>query len=314
MLKSLKLLIIILLIFFSKSFVFGQSDSLDITLFPQKLTAVPFYQKTGMFLKFKGESESLSYEPNSQNSIGIELRYKSLGFSLAYGILEDENDIFAAKVVNYDFRFNFSYRRILITNNFQFYKGFSISADIDRPINEDEITPNLRMFNLGINVFFAVNPNFSFTAVFKNDERIESSRGSVIGGISQIYTRLQAKSSIYPDSTSTETHGDGVGNFYSIFMAGGYQYALVYKKWYLAPLAIIGAGIQRQSYSYRELNEKTEYNPAYKYILNIPFGYNGDKFFGRLNYSIDSSQMLLEESKMRMKYTSIMLSLGMRFL
>ena len=314
MLKSFKLLIIILLIIISKQSAFGQNDSLHITSFPQKFTIVPFYQKTGMFLKFKGETESLSYEPNSQNSIGIELRYKSLGIVLAYGILEDENDIFAAKVVNYDFRFNFFYRRILITSNFQFYKGFSISADAEKPINEDEITPNLRMFNLGVNVFFAVNPNFSFTAVYKNDERIESSRGSIIGGISQIYTQLRAKSSVYPDSTQTQTHGDGLGNFYSIFMAGGYQYAFVYKKWYLAPLGIIGAGLQRQSYSYRKVNEKIEYNPAYKYILNIPFGYNGDKFFVGLNYSIDSSQMLFESSKMRMKYSSIILSLGMRFL
>ena len=312
--QSLRLFIILFFIFCSKYSVFGQSDSLNITSFPQKLTLVPFYQKTGMFLKFKGETESLSYEPNSQNSIGMELRYKSLGIILAYGIMEDENDIFAAKVVNYDFRLNFFYRRFLITSNFQFFKGFSISNDIPEPIDENEIVPNLRMFNLGVNVFFAINPEFSFTAVFKNDERIESSRSSIIGGVSQIYTQLRAKASVYPDRTKTETHGDGLGNFYSVFLAGGYQYAFVYKKWYFAPLGIIGAGFQRQSYSYRNISEKKEYNPAYKYILNVPLGYNGNKFFVGLNYSIDSSQMLFEASKMRMKYTSIILSLGMRFL
>ena len=314
MLNFFKVIIIFLFIIFSQLFALGQNDSLNITCFPEKITIVPFYQKTGMFLKFKGDTESLSYQPNSQNSIGIELRYKSLGIVLAYGVFEDENDIFAAKVVNYDFRFNFFYRRILITSNFQFYKGFSISADVDESINTDNLTPNLRMFNLGVNVFVALNQNFSFTAVYKNDERIESSRGSIIGGLSQIFTQLRAKSSVYPDSIRTETHGDGLGNFYSLFMAGGYQYAFVYKRWYFAPLGIIGAGLQRQYYSYRDINEKTEYNPAYKYILNIPFGYNGDKFFVGINYSIDSSQMLFESSKMRMKYSSIVLSLGMRFL
>ena len=311
---SLKIYGVLIILYGLQNYSYAQKDSIGIKPFSQKITIIPFYNKSGMFLRISKKNNSTAFEPNSQNTIGLELRYKSLGLSLAFGILDEENDVFKAKLVNYDFRFNFFYRRLLISSSFQFYKGFSVDKNDVAIEDVEQVVPDLRMFNLAINTLYAFNKNYSFNAVFKNTERLLYSRGSFIGGFSQIYTQLKAKSSIYPDDVDTEEYdSDGIGRFYSAFLTGGYQYAFIYKKWYIAPLFVAGFGFQYQYYINENQENKASVNPAYKYIFNLPFGFNGDKVFFGINYSVDNSQMLFEASKMRLKSSSIIAFIGLRF-
>ena len=68
------------------------------------------------------------------------------------------------------------------------------------------------------------------------------------------------------------------------------------------------------TFAQKDIDNKTDYNPAYKYIINSPLEYNGNKVFFGLNYSVDNSQILFKSSKMRIKFSSIIIFIGLRFL
>lgn len=311
------ILIIILINLYLLSF--AQKDSLGIYQHQQKLIIIPQYNYTSMYLKIFGKKESIQYRPRQSQSVGLEVSYKWLGVGLSYGIFDDSNNALENKIVNYDFRFDFFFKRFFINSNFQYFKGFSIQDPPEGFSTEEieKLNPNLELSNIGINMIYALNKNYSFKAIYKNNGRLNSSRGTFLGGLSQYYTRLSSKTSFYPDEilklTKIKTYSS-FGKFYSIFLVLGYQYAFIYKKWYIAPSAIIGSGTQYQNYIYNENIYRKEFQFAYKYIINIPFGYNGDKYFYGLTYNYDNNRMLIENARMNMQFSSLKVFFGMRFL
>lgn len=298
---------------------FAQEDSLGITKYRQRLTIIPNYKYTGMFLKIYGEKTSIQYKPNSSHSIGLEGSYKWLGFGLGYGIFDDAKNELETKLVNYDFRFDFFFRRILINSNFQYFKGFSIKDPPKNisPEREAMLTPNMTLNNIGVNVIYAFNPIFSFKAIYKNSERLNYGRGSFLSGITQYYTRLSSKSSFYPDEVISDLkiyNYSSYGKFYSVFLDFGYQYVWAHNNWYFAPMIIVGGGTQYQNYIYKETIHRQEFKLAYKYILNIPIGYNGETFFYGITFNFDNNRMLIERARMQLEFSSLKIFIGMRFL
>lgn len=299
--------------------VSAKGDSLSIYVHTQKLTLTPNYGYTNMFLKIYGERTSIQYRPSANHSIGLEATYKWLGIGLGVGVFDDESNEFQNKLVNYDFRFDFFFRRFFINSNFQYFKGFSIKDPPDNltPEQSERITPNMELTNIGANFIYAFNKNFSFKAIYKNSERLNYSRGSFLIGISQFYTRLSSKSTFYPDEILSKLKiktYSSYGKFYSVFLDVGYQYAFVRKHWYIAPVLIVGGGTQYQNYIYQETIHKSTFQLAYKYIVNVPMGYNGDKFFYGLTFNFDNNRMLIENARMQLQLTSFKLFVGMRFL
>ena len=311
--------VLLILLIFLQLLSFSQKDSLGIYKFPNKLTFVPNYKYTSMYLKIFGKKTSILYKPESSHSIGIEGTYKWIGLGFGVGVFNDTDKQIQSKLINYDIRLDFFFRSFFATTNFQFFKGFSVNDLPDSFTTEqiEALTPNMELINVGINTIYAFNKEFSFKAIYKNDERLKYSRGSFLTGISQFYTRLSSKTSFYPDeilSTLKIKTYSSFGKFYSAFLDFGYQYAWIRKNWYIAPVAILGAGAQYQNYIYNETIYKKDVKFAYKYIINIPIGYNGDKYFYGLTFNFDNNKMQIENANMQLQLTSFKLFFGMRLL
>jgi len=315
----LKIKIFFILFLLTQQIVSAKGDSLGIYVHTHKLTLTPNYGYTNMFLKIYGEKTSIQYSPSASHSIGLEATYKWLGIGFGIGVFDDENNELQNKLVNYDFRFDFFFRRFFINSNFQYFKGFSVKDPPQNltPEQSQNITPNMELTNIGLNFIYAFNKNFSFKAIYKNSERLKYSRGSFLVGLTQFYTRLSSKTTFYPDEILSDLkikNYSSYGKFYSIFLDVGYQYAFVRKRWYVAPILIVGGGTQYQNYIYKEIIHKSTFKAAYKYIINIPMGYNGDKFFYGLTFNFDNNRMLIENARMQLQLTSFKLFFGMRFL
>ena len=307
----------ILVIMLSSLWGFSQSDSLDIQKFSNKVTVVPNYSYSNMYLKIFGKKTNIQYRPEGNHSVGLEASYKWLGLGFGLSVFDDTDNEWIAREVSYDIRVDIHARRLFVGSNFQYFRGFSIK-DIPDNIPQDkveEIRPNMDLINFGMNAIYAFNKKFSFRAIYKNDERMSQSRGSFLAGISQFYTRISSKSSFFPDELVTDDrirNYSSFGKFYSVFADLGYQYAFVYKNWYAAPSFILGGGTQYQNYIYNQNIYKKEFRLALKYIISIPIGYNGDQFFYGVNFNYDYNRMQLNHARMQLQLTSLRVFFGMR--
>jgi hypothetical protein len=175
--------------------------------------------------------------------------------------------------------------------------------------------PNLFLLNGGLSFYYAINPKYSFEAIYQLSERLLKSRGSLALGTTQFYQYLNSSSSFYPEEfLSRIMVYKSWGHFFAMTIDAGYQYTFVWRKWYLAPFAVAGIGAQYQNYLYKNTLKQKDVKPAYNLSASLPLGYNGDRIYGGFQASYNKHIIKVNEADMRLQMWSLRLFVGWRFL
>lgn len=266
-----------------------------------------------------GENADIVYQPDKSYSIGFDGSYKWLSGGFSVGLSNDEGDLLKQKTIYYDFRTNFYFRRFIAETNFQFYKGFNIDkipAKV-QPSALEKMTPNLCLLNVGTKMLYAFNPKYSFNAIYDQTERFTSSRGTLVAGVNLNYDYLEANSSFFPDLLITriaipdyKSHG----HFFTFSVEVGYQYAFVWRKWFIAPMATIGGGIQYQDYIYKMSQRHRFYKNAFDYTFNLPIGFNGNRFYGGFLWNYQKNKNVIQGGEMELFMSGVRFFVGWRFM
>lgn len=201
------------------------------------------------------------------------------------------------------------------------YKGFYL-ADYKKFYpnwREDSLGyphSKLHVIEGGLNLGFNFNKNFSLNAAFAQSERQKKSAGSFLMTLSERYQRIETDSNIVPhDQALNYPNLDKFigGDFFTTILSfgGGYQF-IMGKKFHFTPVVLLGSGFQLQNYQQPGKNIWRINVPTYA-NGRAQFGYNGNKFFANIIYSIEFNTVPIRESRIRLYRQAIEFGLGFRF-
>jgi len=280
-------------------------------VFDNKYTVMPYFTASKLSLDLRGKYK-ISYRPDKGRDVGLYVAYKKIGFGFGFGVFDDWVKESEDKVRFYDFRLNYYGRRIGAIGQFQFYKSFKVEEDIETTKDTTiyQSRPNQKLNSIGISAYYNFNKEHSFKAVYSQTERQLNSNGAFLLGLSQTYTYLQADNSYF--SALDNNIDYRYTKLLSVIPIVGYQYTFIYKRYYIAPLFLIGAGVQFQKYKGQQGIIGTNRAIVEKYILNIPLGYNGDKFFYGFIFKEDYSNSKLETLGIHFNLLSYSFFVGVR--
>jgi hypothetical protein len=318
MIRYSRIVFILSFIYLSNLSVFAESSAVDSNffVFDNKYTVMPYYTTTKLSLDLRGRYQIL-YRPDKGQDVGLYVAYKKMGFGFGFGVFDDWVKEPENKVRFYDFRLNYYGRQIGASGQFQFYKSFKVEEAGDVETQNDttifQSRPDQKLNSIGLNIYYNFNKNHSLKAIYSHTERQKKGNGAFLLGLSQAYTYLQADNS-YFTGTSDNNIDYRYTKLLSITPILGYQYTFIYKHYYVAPLLLVGVGVQFQKYKGRLGITGTDSRIMKKYIINIPFGYNGDKLFCGFVFKNDYASSNLESLSIHFNLLSYSLFVGFRFL
>lgn len=317
--KYIGILTLLLSVSLSSIVAYSQNENNEyFEVFSNKYTVMPYFTSSNLKLNLTGKYD-ISYSPDKSNDIGLYGAYKKFGFGVGIGALEGVRGKSDSRVRFYDFRLNYYGRRIGVDGQFQFYRSFNIKETTntipDSILSETRFDQKLN--NVGINVYYNFNEEHSFKAIFSHTERQLKSNGAFLLGLSHVYTYLQADGSYFDEEVKVQY---GIGDYtrqtklFSILPIVGYQYTLVYKKFYFSPLLLIGAGVQFQKYPNAIDDVIFDAKLVKKLVASLPIGYNGDKYFYGFIFKNDYLKSNLKTLDLRFNLLSYSLFFGFRFM
>jgi len=287
-------------------------------VFSNKYTLMPYFTLSKLKLNISGQYD-IAYRPDRGTDLGLYGAYKNMGFGVGLGVFDYFKDEEVSTVKFYDIRLNYYGRRIGVDGLFQFYKSFLVE-EVGHTMPDTVIPnkrPNQKLASIGINVYYNFNAEHSFKAVFSHTERQLKSNGAFLLGLSQTYTYLQADDSYFSSaaiSTYDITDYSKNARLFSVIPIVGYQYNFVHGNFYFAPLVLLGVGSQFQKVSANKELIKKEIELVKKAVVNLPVGYNGDKFYYGFVFKDDFSKSKIGSSSLTYNLLSLSLFIGIRFL
>ncbi|MCX6268323.1 MAG: DUF4421 family protein [Bacteroidetes bacterium] len=252
------------------------------------LTARAFllFQNASLLINMKDNSISkISYRPNVNARIGLAGFWKwfGLGLSMENPFYKNDRSVYG-KTTTLDLRLN-AFGKYLAGELFiQRYRGFYISS----PTRSDGtyyIMPDMRTFSLGIIGYYIYNAEkFSIRAAFIQNQRQKKSAGSLVLRPAFLYYEISNSQGIIPEEIIVNYHIPVAGritdgNVYSIGLAPGYIYTLVFlKNMYIT--ASVFPGIAAQFYSFgKKPDQFSDIEFAFQLSGRFALGYNSDKWF-----------------------------------
>ncbi len=268
-------------------------DTFYIQTFPRALTIKAFLNNKFLFLGIESASGdySLDYEPNGNQTIGVGLSYKWLGFSIDYKIVNRESNQHYGETSYLDLQTNLLLRKGVFDLYLQKYEGFYLdnSAAMIEGWDDPEtyqLRPDIRVFSTGANYTHVFNPQrFSYIASFSQTEVQRRSAGSIILGTSVSYQRVQADSAFVPENLIyTDAFGTGKYDDLKGFTTSarfGYAHTLVaLHRFFISASLDLG-----MSYNYTRIftTDGSDSHGSLKANLSNTFklaaGYNNAKWF-----------------------------------
>ncbi len=261
-------------------------DSNYIERYPHKLTARLFFSFQNASLRINaGNLDKIEYRPNVNVQVGLAGYWKWFGL-----VLSIDNPFYKSDKAKYgntstlDLRFSAFGRSFAAELFLQQYKGFYISYP-ERPDDTKYIIPDMATFSVGVSAYWIYNPGrFSIRAAFIQNERQKRSAGSLLVRPSFLYYQISSANGIIPEELIIEYNIPSAnhilgGNFYSIGLAPGYAYTLVFlKNVYVTAAVFPGVAAQFHTYS-SELQSFSDFEFSFQLSGRFAFGYNSDKWF-----------------------------------
>ncbi len=283
--------------FFFSTSILAQKDTLNpyMVSYEEKIIVRTSYQKdTDSFIlkqEIDGKQENFNFFPNIKDKISFGVTYKIIDVSVGYTpwFMKSEGSKYKASNFNFDTRFNYKkwYQSISIIKQ----KGFFTELKS----KDGFYLPSFRSLRLGGTTSYVHNNNFSFSALFNQNQWQIKSAGSFVSNFAYYYTSLENK-----DDKATfdiET--------YNLSLSPSYYYTwVINKKVFLSGGVGVGAGINIH-------NKKT--SALCQVIFNSKLGYDANSFYSYLE--INNSSFLFNENKAHIDETSLnaLISMGFRF-
>lgn len=229
--------------------------------------------------------DDIEYDANTTMDMGIGASYKSLGgsFSLSSESLEDENKY--GKSESRDYQFYFYTDHFGADLYYQEYKGYYLSNPSRFGYVEGDATtlrPDLKVKNIGTNIYYSFSDDYSLSASFKQMEKTYKSAGSWMISLSLNDFIIKGDYSLIPQPAQSQFGNFSDyrgGNYRSISVGGGYGYLLVLcDSIYLGGVLMVGFGYMNAQEDLG--NSETSANlMAINVNLKFSAGYNGETFF-----------------------------------
>jgi hypothetical protein len=225
------------------------------------------------------------YRPNANVRIGIAGFWKWFGLGLSIdNPFYKTNQAVYGKTTAFDLRVNAYGRFFAGELFFQKYKGFYISSP-ERSDGTHYIIPDMQTVAVGVSGYWIYNAKrYSIRAAFIQNERQKKSAGSIVVRPSFLYYRISSDKGIIPDEVAADYHLPASslirsGTFYSLGVAPGYAYTLVFlKNFYLT--GALFPGVAAQYYSFNdEFNHNTNFGLTFQLSARFAIGYNADRWF-----------------------------------
>lgn len=245
-------------------------------------------------------TERLVYKPNTNYNVGLGFNYRWLGINIGFkgpGINNDDDRRGKSKWL--DLQAYIYMRKLTIDFYGQSFEGYYLANNSllrNEPVGRDYFLRNdIQTRNLGANVEYIFNnKQFSYRAVYVQNERQLKSAGSFIAGAGLHYHHTRADSSLKPDDQRFAVYGDNMdyqrSGIASLTINGGYAHTFVIaQSFFITGSAQLGAGA---NYAHRE-NDASVNNQAFESnsvglqlngIARLGGGYNGPRFFAGIYY------------------------------
>jgi len=247
------------------------------------------------------KGKEVSYNANPYANAGISASYKWLGFtySRAAGSLKDEKKFGKTKANDYQF---YLYQKHFGADIFyQNYSGYYLANPSDfgyREGDPETIRSDIKVRNIGINVYYSFSDDFSLSECFKQMENNYKSSGSPLVSISVNEFKISGDSSLIPESVQAD-YGDFAdyrgGRYKSISAGGGYAYLKTYPNNLYASAALMAAVGYMNSKENIKIREVQSHSLAINVNLKLSAGYSSEYLyagltaFGFLNSTSKSS-------------------------
>jgi hypothetical protein len=255
---------------------------------------------------------------NTNDYIGLGITYKWLDGDMSFSLpgttyLREER----SNLTQFKLGMSYTLRKIAVRGYFQESKGVVIAG----ANNEFQSTPSLHETRLGLQVTYLFNAGkYSYRAALYQSEVQMKSAGSFMVRLEPFYRSLGGQgTSMIPAAWDVATrYGEQAGLEYvkapGILVLPGYGFNFVFadSKLFISPMVFAGLGAAFNTYE--GINGKVNYtNMEYAATFNMNMGYNGSRYYSKLQFSYDAFYSPLNPSFLTA--TNVMLSLwvGMRF-
>lgn len=320
-----RVLIVFLFLLSLGEFSFSQElpDSLEnkyISKFHDKFFLWPLLRRRTLAFDIKSKdnkSESVKYRPNNAYTLGLGAYLFEIvaEFSLALPIDEKSTSTYGTTDVR-EFHANFLGKGWGLNAYTQRYSGFYF-PDRSDPTGEQFIKrPDIELKNLGINGIYAFNNDkFSLKSAYNFSEQQLKSVGSLIlTGNLNAFT-LEADSAIV---TQTSVQAGNKSDFRlltntQLSFAAGYTYTLVYKSFFINGAFSIGPAHNWTYYKPSDGSERYDISVNTFTDARFSIGYNSVRFFGGINYVIQSRNNRFENVDITNTNSVLKFMMGYRF-
>lgn len=277
--------------------IIAQNDSLNpyMVSYSEKIIVSASYQNdSDSFIleqEIDGKMQSFDFFPNIKRKLSFGVTYKLIDISFGYTpwFMKSEANTYKASNFNFGFRFHHKnwYQSISIVKQ----KGFFTELKDDKGL----YLPSFRSLKIGGTTSYVFNKNFSFSALFNQNEWQTKSSGSFIPSFSFYYSSLENK--------------DDKANFnlemYSFSLTPSYYYTwVINKKVFFAGGLGVGAGIDIHNKKTSALGQVT---------FNTKLGYNTTAFYSYLE--LNNTNFIFNEDRTKIDETSLnaLIAIGFRF-
>lgn len=265
-------------------------------------------------LSFKSENvvtdDQTKFKPNSRTALGAGFYLFEIAAEIAFSIPESETSInqFGESDVR-DLQINAIGKFWGLDVYWQRYKGFYL--DELNGATDFSKRADIQSNNFGLSGFYAFNrTKFSLRSSYNFSERQIHSGGSwmVIGTVNTF--KLQGDSTWGDASSGSEF----LSMRYTTFgLAPGYSYNYIVKKFFVN--ATLGLGPAHNWLYVKTANGADSNNISINTIsiIRLGIGYNSDRFFGGVGFSIQSRHLRIEDTRFSNSTSIVKFMAGYRF-
>lgn len=261
-------------------------DTAYIADYTNKLTGRFFllYQEL-RFAYSQPDVGNVVFSPSMNYKAGIAGFYKWFGLGLSYySPFPEIHSEKYGKTSAIDLRINLYMNVLFLEAYIQDIKGFYI-ANITGPSGEIYTNPDLETWALGAAAYWVINyKRFSVRAAFIQTERQKKSAGSFILRPNFQFSYLDTKGGLLPpdfmnDMSLDPNENIDHGNIFSLGIAPGYSYTLVFLKDFYLNGGLF-AGISWANIdAYTPGGKVNKNNFNFQFSPRVAFGYNSSKWF-----------------------------------
>ena len=262
-------------------------------------------------------AEELEATPNNPLHFLVGLEYQRIGAIFRFnipGTAADSREYGETRFFN--LQLDIVADRVAGDLVFQNHEGMYIAnaSEFDEEI-ESLTLPDFYLRTVGMNFFFATDPDYSLAAAYRLNARQSRTISSwiVTASASQIsFSSPKGPAHRIPAAGGTRFQEELSFVSYTGGVGGGAAATITVGHWFFAPLVAIGVGAQRVDF--REGSETgRRWYPVPKVTTRLSLGYNGNRFFAAVLASNDRRNVRTPTVEMIQGSSRIELVLGGRF-